>query len=112
MSGKKVYLCVGDYYETVAYNADTPCKLRDGTLCYLRDAQEKNIKGDFSIWTGTHWDNNVSLTDKVEIHARLRIELARQITDKEREELVEDLYSLFKQNDIRFIKYVGVSLLP
>lgn len=106
MFDEKIFLCVGDDYEIVPYEKDAPCKLRDGTLLPLSEVKEKNVQGDFSIWTGSHWDNYVCLTDDVVYYGDFQVELSKQLSSDEHEKLLNNLWNLFKENNIEFVKHI------
>jgi hypothetical protein len=58
---EKVWCCVGDDYETVAYDADSPCR-KGGRLFLLRDAKQED--GDFELYSHGNWSGAICVTSK------------------------------------------------
>lgn len=51
---KKIWMLVGDEYELVAKNEDTPCRLKDGSMLSLKEAIETGK--EFDMWVG-RWES-------------------------------------------------------
>ena len=56
---KKIWMLVGDEYDLVAKNEDTPCRLKDGSMLSLREAVDSGKEGNHytplsGFWCGSY----------------------------------------------------------
>jgi hypothetical protein len=58
---EKVWCSVGDDYETLAYDADAPCR-KGGRMFLLRDAKPED--GDFELYSHGSWSGAICVASK------------------------------------------------
>lgn len=81
---KKIFVCIGDNYETKGFHEDTPCLVETTSksdkaviitpnLMFLGEVKEKDIKGDFKIYNGHFWEYAMLITAVNLISLRLSL---------------------------------------
>jgi len=107
---ERIWLNVGDDYEDIPFDSETPCKLDDGTLILLREVRSRGIK-TFKVWRGNLWKSTF-FSRNCETNISLTVQTDKELsTDQERvllyalDERLNDKTFLISQN-LNHIKVV------
>lgn len=112
---ERIWLNVGDDYEDIPFDSETPCKLDDGTLILLREVRSRGIK-TFKVWRGNSWESTF-FSRNCETNISLTVQTDKELsTDQERallyalDERLNDKTFLISQN-LNHIKVVILQLV-